>query len=87
VNIIKTHLGGKIRYIRLDGETSLGRPFDEYIAAKGIKAERTAPDTAAQNSGSERSGRVIVTKARAIRINAQLPSNMWPEAVKAAAYI
>jgi hypothetical protein len=87
VNIIKTHLGGKIRYICLNRETSLGRPFNEYIATKGIKAERTALDTAAQNSGSERSRRVIVTKARAMRINAQLPLNMWPEAVKAAAYI
>jgi hypothetical protein len=76
VNIIKTHLGGKIRYICLNGETSLGRPFDEYIAAKGIKAERTAPDIVAQNSGSKRSRRVIVTKARAIRINAQLLLNI-----------
>jgi hypothetical protein len=30
---------------------------------------------------------VIVTKARCIRVNANLPENLWPESVKAAAYL
>jgi len=57
------------------------------VLEKGIKPERTAPDTPAQNGGSERSGRVIVTKARTMRIEANLPADMWPETVKAAGYI
>jgi hypothetical protein len=72
--------------VRLDGETSLGGIFENFVSEKGIKPERTAPDTPAQNGGSERSGRVIVTKGRTMRIEANLPANMWPETVKAAGY-
>ena len=43
---------------------------------KGIKPEHTALDTPAQNGGSEHSRRVIVTKARTIRIEANLPIDM-----------
>ena len=87
IGTIETQYKGKIRYIRLDGETSLGNTFEDLIIEKRIKAERTAPDTPAQNGGSERSGRVIITKARAMRIEANLPANMWPEIVKAAGYV
>jgi hypothetical protein len=86
INTIETHYHGKIRYIRLDGETSLGNAFEALVIEKSIKPERTAPDTPAQNGGSERSGRVIITKARTMRIEANLPANMWPEVVKAAGY-
>jgi len=30
---------------------------------------------------------VIITKAHAMRIEANLPANMWPEIVKAAGYV
>jgi hypothetical protein len=86
INTIETHYHGKIRYIRLDRETSLGNAFEALVIEKSIKPERTAPDTLAQNGGSERSGRVIITKARTMRIEANLPANMWPEVVKAAGY-
>ena len=86
INIIENQYNGKVRYIRLDGETSLGNAFETLVIEKGIKPERTAPDTPAQNGGSERSGRVIITKARTMRIEAGLPADMWPETVKAAGY-
>jgi hypothetical protein len=56
------------------------------VTDKGLKAERTAPDTPAQNGGSERSGRVIITKGRTMRIEANLSANLWPEIVKASGY-
>src|SRR5450432_1868445 len=86
INLIETQYNRKVRYIRLDGGSSLGNAFETLVIGKGIKLERTAPDTPAQNGGSERSGRVIVTKARTMRIEANLPANMWPEVVKAAGY-
>jgi hypothetical protein len=86
INLIETQYNGKVRYMRLDGETSLGNAFETLVIGKGIKPERTAPDTPAQNGGSERSGRVIVTKARTMRIEANLPANIWLEVVKAARY-
>ncbi len=54
---------------------------------KKIKAEHTAPDTPTQNGGSEYSGKVIITKARVMRIKANLPVNMWLEIYKAVRYI
>src|SRR5271170_129161 len=87
INTIENQYNGKVRYIRLDGETSLGGTFEALVTEKGIKAERTAPDTPEQNGGSERSGRVLITKARAMRIEANLPANLWPEIVKASGYI
>ena len=87
INLIETQYNGKIRFVRLDGETSLGNAFEILVIEKGIKAERTAPDTPAQNGGSERSGRVLITKARTMRIEANLPADLWPEIVKAAGYI
>ena len=86
MKIIENRYNGKVRFVRLDGETSLGEIFENFVSEKGIKPERTAPDTPAQNGGSERSGRVIVTKGRTMRVEANLPANIWPEIVKAAGY-
>jgi len=87
INTIETQYNGKVRFVRLDGETSLGNAFEKLVIEKGIKPERTAPDTPAQNGGSERSGRVLLTKGRTMRIEANLPADLWPEIVKASGYI
>src|SRR5450755_83190 len=68
INLIENQYSGKVRFTRLDGETSLRGAFESLVSEKGIKPERTALDTPAQNGGSERSRRVIVTKACTIRI-------------------
>ena len=83
---IENHFNEKVRFVRLDGETALGETFENFVSKKGIKLERTALDTPAQNGGSERSGRVIVMKGCTMRIEANLPTNMWPETVKAVGY-
>ena len=64
LELIKNQYGRDVRYIRLDGETSLASAFNQNIARRGIKVERTAPDTPAQNGGSERIGWMLVIKAR-----------------------
>ena len=90
VAMIKTRYSrsiNSIRYLRTDGETSLGRKFDVLIANLGITTERSAPYTPSQNGAAERSGGVIVTKARCLRIAASLPANMWPEIAKTAGYL
>jgi len=53
----------------------------------GILPERTAPDTPDQNGPSERSGGVIVGKARRLRIDALLPEDLWPEFIRTAVYL
>ena len=46
------------------------------MSNEGLKAERTALDTSAQNSRSERARRILVTKAYTIRIKANLPTEI-----------
>ena len=44
-------------------------------------------DTPAQNGHAERAGRTLITVARAIRVYAGLPSNLWSETVRTAGYL
>src|ERR1700722_8531397 len=76
INMIKNQYNGKVRYIQLDGETSLGTAFETLVIEKGIKAERIALDTPAQNSSSERFRRVLITKACTMRIKANLLADL-----------
>jgi hypothetical protein len=87
LNLAKTRFNCTVRFFRTDGETSLGNKFKELIAARGITTERSAPATQAQNGAAERSGGVILIRARCMRIAARLPASMWPEIVKTAAYL
>jgi hypothetical protein len=73
--------------VHLDGERTLGSDFDEWTMDGGILPERTAPDTSDQNGPSERSGGVILGKARRLRIDAQLPEDLWPEFIRTAVYL
>src|SRR5271154_7221214 len=59
INTIENQYNSKVRYIRLNGETSLGGTFEALVIEKGIKAERIAPDTLEQNGSSKRSRRVL----------------------------
>jgi hypothetical protein len=87
LNLIKTQYQLIPRHFRTDGETSLGKKFGNLMANKGILTERSAPYTPAQNGAAERSGGVIVTKARCLRNSALLPASLWPEIVCTAAYL
>lgn len=85
--MVKTRYGQSIRFMRLDGERALGNDFQEFTREEGITVERTAPYTPAQNGNAERAGRVITTMARSIRIDASLPSNLWPEIYRTVGYL
>ena len=76
-----------IQIFRTDGERSLGHEFNDWIREQGIVMEISAPYTSAQNGAAERSGGVLLAKARAIRIESKLPQNIWPEIVRTAGYL
>jgi reverse transcriptase-like protein/Pol polyprotein/gag-pre-integrase-like protein len=84
---IKHRYGRDLVIVHLDGERTLGSDFDTWTMDGGILPERTAPDTPDQNGPSERSGGVIVGKARRLRIDALLPEDLWPEFIRAAVYL
>ena len=76
-----------MRILYLDGEKALGKRFDRWVARKGLSIEESAPYTQAQNGPAERSGGVIIQKARCMRVHAGLPEELWPEPVQTAAYV
>ena len=87
INFIRNVFRYTIWFLRLDGKTSLQRAFDDFVRNIGIKLERSAPDTQEQNGGSERAGRTVVTKGRAMRVDANILINLWPEFIKIASYL
>ena len=76
VEFVKTYYLKEIRFLRLDGERTLGIEFSNLMKRYRINVERTALYTPDQNGHAERSGGMIITVARAIRIYAKLPKNL-----------
>jgi hypothetical protein len=74
--------------IECNGEiTTTKLDVAQWCASQLIRLEPSAPDTQAQNGGAERSGGVIKDKARTMRLDANLPWEMWLEIVQAAVYL
>ncbi|SCO78293.1 uncharacterized protein FRV6_02506 [Fusarium oxysporum] len=76
--ITNDNWGFTTRYIRSDGEKGLGKKWKYFIAMKGIIFNPSPPDTPDQNGPAERSGGVIMTIARKLRIQGNLPQKLWP---------
>lgn len=87
INTIETRYNGKVVFVHSDGERSLGKEWDNYIAAKGITFETSAVDTPAQNGHIERLGSVLMMKSRAMRLEAGLPIYLWPWITQTAGYL
>lgn len=87
IHTIETRYQGKVVFVRSDGERSLGNDWDTYCASKGITYEFSAVDTPAQNGHIERLGNILLTKSRAMRIEAGLPAYLWPWINQTAGYV
>ena len=85
--MVERQYGYQAKIYHKDNEKALGNRFDDWTRTSGILEEVSAPYTPEQNGSSERSGGVILTKARCIRIGASLPEQLWPEIVRSAGYI
>jgi hypothetical protein len=70
--------GFTTRYIQSDGESGLRQGWKTLVVERGITFNSSPPDTPAQNSLAERSGGVIMTLARKLRIQGNLPHKLWP---------
>lgn len=87
IRLIQNRFKAKIVFFRTNRERTLSRDFQDFLGSQGITLETSAPYTPAQNGHAERLGGVLLTKARAMRIRANLPQSIWPEIIKAASYI
>src|SRR5436190_9855505 len=87
VAFVKTRYNCTVHGFHTDGERALGMKFQDWTKSKGITLETSAPYSHEQNGSAERSGGVIILRARAMRVHANLPEHLWPEIVTAAAYV
>jgi hypothetical protein len=65
----------------------LQREARRWRGDQGLAVEPSAPDNQAQNGGAERSGGVIKEKSRAMRLDANLPWELWPEVMRSAVWL
>ena len=85
---LKTQYNVTVKVIETDNEIVTVKPqVERWLASRGIIVEPSAPDTQAQNGGAERSGGVNKERSRAMRLDANLPWNMWPEITRAGVYL
>lgn len=88
VLFMKVQFNITVKVIESDNEIFSVKPeVGRWCSAQGIRIEPSAPDTQAQNGGAERSGGVIKEKARTMRLDSNLPWQMWPEITRAAIYL
>ncbi|KID94461.1 polyprotein, partial [Metarhizium majus ARSEF 297] len=85
-NWIEVQYSFKPKAIRSDSEL-FSKEVRKELKLRSIESKRSAPNTQAQNGGAERSGGVIMEKARTMRIAANLPHNLWKDIVEAACYL
>ena len=76
----------EVKVIRSDNELNRIQT-KAWCESVGITLELCAPDTHAQNGGAERFGRLIVEKAQAMRLSANLPHKLWREIIGTASYL
>jgi hypothetical protein len=81
---LSTFLGVRPTHVECDNEFSKGQAAD-FMKERGVILQPAAPRTQAQNGGAERSGGVVMTKARAMR--GQLPHQLWKDIVSASVYL
>jgi hypothetical protein len=87
IESVENQYGVRVKIIKFDEERSLGKNFDNWTLERGFEVEYAAPYTPEQNGAIERAGRILSERARALRIDAQLPHELWPEAFRTAAYL
>lgn len=87
VKFLKTQYSITVAVIETDNETFQSADAQRWREDQSIAVEPSAPDTQAQNGGAERSGGVIKEKWRAMRLDANLPWELWPEVVRSAVYL
>jgi hypothetical protein len=73
--------------IHSDGELVGVRKISTWFSKEGIGFESSPPNTQDQNGRAERTGGVIITKARSMRISAKLPHDLWVDIVDTAVYL
>jgi transposase InsO family protein len=78
--------GVKLLIIRTDNAREF-KALEPWALKKGIQIEFTEPDTPQQNSMAERLNQYLLEMTRAILIDADVPKEYWPYAIRMANYL
>lgn len=88
VELMKTQKGIKPRKFNSDrGDEYVNKLVKGYLDSEGIECQYTSPSTPQLNGVSERKNRTFIEMVRCMLNQANLPKNMWGEAVTTATYI
>lgn len=79
--------GYRVKVIRADMELLKTNATAKFLKDEAIEVAESTAETHAQNGGAEQLGRRIMEKARAMRLSARLPHDLWVEIVGAAVYL
>jgi hypothetical protein len=83
---VQLESGQKLKAIRSNNTPEFIK-LGKELEKDGIRIELTVPYTPSQNGVAERLNRTLITKARAMLVAAELPSQLWGEAVHVACYL
>ena len=85
---IRTQFGLEIKCLRSDrGGEYLSHDFINYLEDHGTERRLTTHDTPEENGVAERLNRTLLETMRAIMITAQLPADLWGEALLHAVWL
>ncbi|KAF7543720.1 hypothetical protein G7046_g9943 [Stylonectria norvegica] len=87
VEILYRRHGVKLQTIETDNELQSSNLVRGWLQRKAIHVDESAPRTQAQNGSGERAGGVVKEKARLLILDANLPTQLWPEMVRTAVYL
>ncbi|KRZ13440.1 Retrovirus-related Pol polyprotein from transposon TNT 1-94 [Trichinella zimbabwensis] len=88
IAMVERQTSKRVKCLRTDnGREYVNNMFAEFLVRKGIRHERSIPETPQQNGVAERMNRTLVEKARTMLIDANLSPDLWAEAVGTANYL
>lgn len=87
IKMVYIHYNLRVAQIRSDNDSTLKTKFKDWCAKQGIEWLPSSPYTPAQDGSAERAIGIITAKATAMRLHANLPHDLWPEIIIAAAYL
>ena len=86
--LAENETGKRLKCLRSDnGGEYCSKEFDSYCSHNGIRREKTVPGTPQENGVSERKNRMIMERARCMRLHAGLPVQFWADAINTIVYL
>lgn len=84
--LIRNQFGHSMKVLRVDNGREYLNDIKNYVHARGIQMQCTAPYSPQQNGRMERDNKTIVESARSMLIGSSLPEVLWAEAINTAVY-